>query len=230
VNLPHLKKKPYNPVLGETHFCWIKNDEFDYTDCITEQVSHHPPMSAYFVENKATDIKMWGNLIFRVAFGTNYASVNTSGLGRIYVGGETYEISKSIPDMVIRNVVWGKKYIMWIGTLQIECPETGYIAELELSENKNKNNVFSGHIRHRDDDQIIYELYGICGDVLYYYPPDREDEKEVLIDMTVSEEKEILFNSEDQLHDLSSLRLWAPVNNAIVENDMKTADSEKKKD
>jgi len=41
-------KKPFNPLLGET---------FDYYDekfkfrLISEQVSHHPPISAYFGEN-----------------------------------------------------------------------------------------------------------------------------------------------------------------------------------
>jgi len=131
------KKKPYNPVIGESHFCWVKNEEDDYSEFISEQVSHHPPISAYYISNKKRDLKVVGNLVFRVAFGSNYVSVNTSGFEKISLGQETYNISKCIPDMMIRNVVWGTKYIMWMGNIIIECPETGYKAEIELSE-KNK--------------------------------------------------------------------------------------------
>jgi len=221
------EKKPFNPVIGETHFCWIKNGKDDYTEFISEQVSHHPPVSAYYVNNRLRNIKMWGNLIFRVSFGTNYASVTTAGLGRIQVNNEEYHISKCIPDMVIRNVVWGKKYIMWIGKLSIECPETGYFAEIELSE-KNKVNVFSGFVKHRDSDDIIYYFNGTCGDVLYYYPPGEEDDERVLIDMNASDDRKVYYQKESDLSELSSLRVWRLVNEAIINNDMKAADTEKK--
>jgi hypothetical protein len=222
------EKKPYNPVVGENHFCWVKNEgEDDYTEFMSEQVSHHPPVSAYYIQNKTRGFRMVGNLVFRVSFGSNYVSVNTSGYEKIFFGNETYEISKCIPDMVIRNVVWGKKYIMWIGNMEIQCPDTGYIANIELSE-KSKKNIFKGTIRHRDSDEIIYELDGICSDILYYYPPGEEDDKKVLIDMSSTEEKEVYYQQEDQLQELSSLSVWKNVNEAIVDNDMKKADSEKK--
>jgi len=221
------EKKPYNPVIGESHVCWVKNGDDDYSEFVSEQVSHHPPISAYSIINKRRDFRMVGNLIFRVSFGSNYVSVNTSGYEKIYLENETYEISKCIPDMVIRNVVWGKKYIMWIGDIEIQCPDTGYIAKIELSE-KNKENMFNGTIRHRDSDDIIYVLEGVCSDVLYYYPPGQEKQKKVLFDYSVSEEKTVFYPHEDQQSELNSLKVWKSVNEAIVENDMKKADREKK--
>jgi len=41
--------------------------------------------------------------------------------------------------------------------------------------------------------------------------------------------KELIYIPEEHLTELSSLRLWAPVNQAIVDNDMRTADAEKKR-
>jgi len=134
-----IEKKPYNPVIGERHFCWLKHDEDDFTEFIAEQVSHHPPISAYVIENKKRNIRYVGNLEFKVAFGTNYVSVVTDGYGKIHFNDEVYELSKCIPDLVIKNTVWGKKYLMWIGKFEINCPETGYFAELEYSEGKKKN-------------------------------------------------------------------------------------------
>jgi hypothetical protein len=51
-----MEKKPFNPVYGETHIAWVANDEKDQpeniTEFIAEQVSHHPPVSAFFVRNE----------------------------------------------------------------------------------------------------------------------------------------------------------------------------------
>jgi len=40
-------KKPFNPLLGETYEL-IEENKFKF---IAEQVSHHPPISAFFAES-----------------------------------------------------------------------------------------------------------------------------------------------------------------------------------
>jgi len=45
-------KKPYNPVLGETFRCMWMHPNGSKTFYIAEQVSHHPPVSAFYVSNK----------------------------------------------------------------------------------------------------------------------------------------------------------------------------------
>lgn len=42
-------KKPFNPLLGETYETY---DPFTKTTLILEQVSHHPPISAFYGENE----------------------------------------------------------------------------------------------------------------------------------------------------------------------------------
>jgi len=228
-----IEKKPYNPVIGETHFCWMKHDEEgDYTEFMSEQVSHHPPVSAYVLENKMRGLRYSGNLLFKVSFGTNYVTCTTSGFGRIYYTkmDEVYEISKCIPDMIIKNTIWGKKYIIWIGKVEFACPETGYYAELEFSEGKNKNNVVTGFVKHGDnddDDDIIYNIQGVCGGALYFYPPGDEEDLELLLDVSNSLEQEICYMREDQLTELSTLNVWRNVNESIVLNNMREADAEK---
>lgn len=49
-------KKPFNPVLGET-FEYIDRD-FG-TKVILEQVSHHPPISAFYCDNEEFTIEGW---------------------------------------------------------------------------------------------------------------------------------------------------------------------------
>jgi len=45
-------KKPYNPILGETFRCYWDHPSGSRTFYIAEQVSHHPPVSAFYVSNK----------------------------------------------------------------------------------------------------------------------------------------------------------------------------------
>lgn len=50
---PRGLKKPYNPVLGETFRCsWIHPESGTRTYYVSEQVSHHPPVSAFYVSNR----------------------------------------------------------------------------------------------------------------------------------------------------------------------------------
>jgi len=223
-----IEKKPYNPVIGEKHFCWVRHDEDDFTEFISEQVSHHPPISAYVIENKKRGVKYAGNMQFKVSFGSNMVNVVTDGYGMIHYKDELYVLSKSLPDMIIRNTVWGKKYIMWVGNFEISCPDTGYFVELEYSEGKGKTNVVNGYLKHRDSDDIIYHITGVCGDSLYFYASGDEDEKELLIDVSIIEENSITYMREDQMDDYNSLKVWKGVNEAIVRNEMKNADAEKK--
>lgn len=44
-----MHKKPFNPVIGEQHICWVEHSDEEWTEFVSEQVSHHPPVSSFFV-------------------------------------------------------------------------------------------------------------------------------------------------------------------------------------
>jgi hypothetical protein len=71
------EKKPLNAVLGENHICWAVHDENgdDVSAFIGEQVSHHPPISAYQVTNRKHELGMTANISFGVKFGSNQVYV-----------------------------------------------------------------------------------------------------------------------------------------------------------
>lgn len=51
-------KKPFNPILGET-FEFVSKD-WRY---MSEQVSHHPPITAYHVEGKGFTFSAQSNVV-----------------------------------------------------------------------------------------------------------------------------------------------------------------------
>ena len=44
-------KKPYNPIIGETFSCVVDTGA-SRVSYVAEQVSHHPPVSAFYLENQ----------------------------------------------------------------------------------------------------------------------------------------------------------------------------------
>jgi len=229
----HGKKKPFNPVLGETHFSWVHHDPQtpDITEFISEQVSHHPPITAFIVKNPTHNLKIESAVSFGVKLARNSASVTTSGDVVVTAGEERFELTKCLPDLKICNVINpGPKYIMWVGDVRLSCPESGYYATIQTNEKRHKVNSISGAIYHQDNpDKPIYKFEGVCGKQTLYWSPDSEKEKEILVDHSLLKEAYIQYLPPSLRSEMDSMRLWVPVANAIIENDMATADEEKKK-
>jgi len=74
-------KKPLNPILGEHFTCKWKFDDGSESLYIAEQVSHHPPMSAYFYMNPEHHIRIDGLLKPRSKFlGNRYIANSAQGI------------------------------------------------------------------------------------------------------------------------------------------------------
>lgn len=142
----HIEKKPFNPTIGEEHICWIENDEDDWTELIAEQVSHHPPLSAFFMRNKKKGVSISSTMDFSVSFGANYVTITSGGHVTINTPFEAYTMNKLVPNLVIQRIIFGVKYYMWDGSLSLECPTTGYKLNISFSEKNETTNKIKGDI------------------------------------------------------------------------------------
>lgn len=93
--------KPFNPILGETYE--IQRDEFR---CICEQVSHHPPISAFHAE--APSFIFYGSIYPKIKFWGKSVEIQPKGVVTIKLPfwNETY--SWTNPNCTIHNVIVGK--------------------------------------------------------------------------------------------------------------------------
>jgi hypothetical protein len=81
-------KKPYNPILGETFSCRWRGDgdsREHETQYISEQVSHHPPISAFHMSNRAAGIVVDGVVFPRSKFLGNSAATILEGKASLWV-------------------------------------------------------------------------------------------------------------------------------------------------
>jgi hypothetical protein len=100
-------QKPFNPLLGETYELVTNKYRL-----ITEQVSHHPPITAFHLE--ASKYEVLSQQATSAKF--NGRSIITQPPNRIYVvlklpNGEREVFSSTQPTLAAHNLVIGKMYV-----------------------------------------------------------------------------------------------------------------------
>merc|ERR1711934_12985 len=83
---------------------------------------------------------------FGVLFHSNSVTVEVKGGLKIYLtledgSEEVYLLEEGIPDMYIKNVLLGTKYVSWTGQLTVKCPTTGFMAQMVYGFKDGKNSV-----------------------------------------------------------------------------------------
>jgi len=217
-----LYKKPYNPVVGETHYCFTEKTG-NKTRFVAEQVTHHPPVSAFYLDNEEEGVSVQGTISFGVKFHVNSATIATAGSMRLKLDkhGEEYFFTKSIPDLLMKNVVFGTRQMKWQKGIEVNCPKSGMKATITFQD-QGSSEVLTGVISK--DDQPILHFEGSLDDEIYFYPDGAEDET-LFISQEDSTDVNIIYPP--QLDEFPSLKIWKDVTKSIVANNMTEADSAK---
>ncbi|XP_050459931.1 oxysterol-binding protein-related protein 9 isoform X2 [Cataglyphis hispanica] len=148
-------KKPYNPILGEIFRChwnipnisssdnatdnsvklvsdgpvpWCKENQLAF---IAEQVSHHPPVSAFYAEHVGKKISFGAHVWTKSKFLGLSIGVHNVGKGWVNVLEHGEEYVLTFPNGYGRSILT----IPWIelgGTVTINCVQTGYHATVEF--------------------------------------------------------------------------------------------------
>ena len=113
--------RPLNPVLGELFYGhWPAQPELDdrgRTTLVVEQVSHHPPITAYVIENKSKGLTLTGHNAQKTSFSSGAIIVKQIGhaILKIDLGeGKKEEVLITLPKLRIDGLWYGSPYIeLW---------------------------------------------------------------------------------------------------------------------
>uniref|UniRef100_A0A1A9W4F8 Oxysterol-binding protein n=1 Tax=Glossina brevipalpis TaxID=37001 RepID=A0A1A9W4F8_9MUSC len=125
-------KKPYNPILGETFRCYWQHPNCSRTYFIAEQVSHHPPVSAFYVTNRQEGFSISCSILAKSKFYGNSTSAVLDGEAKLTLlpRGECYILNT--PYAHCKGILMGTLSMELGGKISIECESTGYKTELEF--------------------------------------------------------------------------------------------------
>ncbi|EDW49682.1 GM23106 [Drosophila sechellia] len=125
-------KKPYNPILGERFRCYWQHPSGSRTFYIAEQVSHHPPVSAFYVTNREDGFSITCSILAKSKFYGNSTSAVLEGAATMTLlpRGECY--TATTPYAHCKGILMGTLSMELGGKINIECENTGYRTELEF--------------------------------------------------------------------------------------------------
>uniref|UniRef100_A0AAY4D0I3 Oxysterol-binding protein n=1 Tax=Denticeps clupeoides TaxID=299321 RepID=A0AAY4D0I3_9TELE len=226
-------KKPYNPIIGETFRCmWIHPKTNSKTFYISEQVSHHPPVSAFYVSNRKDGFCLSGSILAKSKFYGNSLSAILDGEARLTFLNRGEDYVMNMPYAHCKGILYGTMTLELGGQITITCEKTGYSAQLEFKlkpflGSSDSVNQISGKIKlgkevlatlegHWDSEIFINDKK--TGVVDTFWNPTQELRQSRLTRCSVPVEEQGEFESE---------RLWQHVTRAINNKDQTEATNEK---
>ncbi|XP_026747918.1 oxysterol-binding protein-related protein 8 isoform X3 [Trichoplusia ni] len=224
-------KKPYNPVLGEVFRCCWQHTAESYTYYVAEQVSHHPPVSAFYVSNRKDGFVIEGSLLARSKFYGNSTSAILEGCARVHLlnWGETYVTTA--PYAHCKGIVIGTLSMELGGKVHVMCSETGYQADVEFKlrsflGSSDQTNAITGRIKRGKDTMAVIDGYW---DGKIDIKDKKTGEESNLLDVSTLKEHRLprfLMDVEKQ-YDYESQKLWIKVSEAIQNDDQIAATEQK---
>lgn len=227
------EKKPLNPFLGEL-FCgkW-KNDnnsEYGETALLSEQVSHHPPMTGYTLFNDKNNIRLHGyNHIKTSISKTLTLNVKQYGHALLHVGDEeTYLIT--LPPLHVEGILVASPFAELDGRTFIQS-STGLLCAIEFSgrgyfsgkKNSFKARIFKNAEDFKDKTKASYTIQGQWSKtsmITKHITEVEDNEPTLFYDAQREKVEHLLVKPIEEQHPLESRNAWKDVANAIVSGDM----------
>ncbi|RUS80959.1 hypothetical protein EGW08_011279 [Elysia chlorotica] len=241
-----IAKKPYNPILGETFRCywhipelpdqgdlatdgpisWASKDNLVF---ISEQVSHHPPISAFYAEHYNKRISLDGYIWTKSKFLGLSIGVHMIGQCVLSVLDYDEEYTLTFPSGYGRSILT----VPWIemgGKINIACAKTGYSSLVEFH-----TKPFYGSKKHRVTAQIFepnekkpfVNIEGEWNGVMYAKWASGQNES--FVDTKTLPIVKKIVRPPDSQEEFESRKLWRKVTQNLKDKNVEGATEEKHK-
>lgn len=195
-------------------------------------MSHHPPISAFYVSNRKDGFCLSGSILAKSKFYGNSLSAILEGEARLTFLNRGEDYVMTMPYAHCKGILYGTMTLELGGTVNITCQKTGYSAILEFKlkpflGSSDCVNQISGKLKlgkevlatlegHWDSEVFINDKKTDNSEIFWNPTPDIKQWR--LIRHTVKFEEQDDFESE---------KLWQRVTRAINAKDQTEATQEK---
>jgi hypothetical protein len=145
-------EKPLNPILGETQVAEME----DGTRMFAEQISHHPPVSAFFVEG--TGYKIHGHFNYTAKAGLNSVTVTNVGK-RVFEFYDRHRITVTCPEELFSGTFMGTMRHESLGTIDVSDNQ-GNFCKISIGKEKGKPSDYLRGVIMNGNNLEMSELQG----------------------------------------------------------------------
>ncbi|CAO0802934.1 unnamed protein product [Mucor circinelloides] len=225
------EKKPYNPVLGEQWFMnWADVDGCGETEVLCEQVSHHPPVTGFYIKNDKAGVVLNGHSGQKTRISS--ATLVCDQTGREVMTLKTRNNEKYLftsPSLTVRGIWYAAPYVELIGTTYIQA-STGYYASIEYSSRgwiSGEKNHFKCLVRkNKDHKDYLYKVEGQWSGKSTITDYKTKVSKPFL-DINILKAAAAKVKPLEKMGEMETRRIWQKVSEAIRANDTVLAAKEK---
>ncbi|KAG0336622.1 hypothetical protein BG004_007959 [Podila humilis] len=223
-------KKPYNPILGEHFRSQWKFSDGTEAFYVAEQVSHHPPISAYFYASPENNLSILGDLLPKSKFLGNSAATLMQGEIKVSFTnrpGEDYIIT--MPNVYARGILFGTMLMELGDVASVKCAKLDLICTLEFKVKgffSGSYNGITGKIKRISTGESLYEISGKWSEEIII---KKGLKKEVFFDAKTAVICPKLVAPEEKQEENESRRLWSKLTAALKVNNQDLATIEKSK-
>ncbi|XP_022607141.1 oxysterol-binding protein-related protein 1-like isoform X4 [Seriola dumerili] len=114
--------KPFNPLLGETYE--LVRDDLGFR-LISEQVSHHPPVSAFHAEGLKQDFVFHGSIYPKLKFWGKSVEAEPKGIITLELPKYNEAYTWTNPTCCVHNIIVGQLWIEQYGNVEVINHRTG---------------------------------------------------------------------------------------------------------
>lgn len=156
-------KKPLNAFLGELFMGKWEDEELGQTRLVSEQVSHHPPITACYIWNDKHGVRAEGFTEQEITF-TGNVSIKQKGYAMLHIDKYNEDYLMPVPNVKVKGILGGKPYPELQGNYSL-ISSTGYVSQIKF-EGKSffgsgQKNGFTARMYHVDrPNEILYEAKG----------------------------------------------------------------------
>ncbi|KAM9797453.1 oxysterol-binding protein-related protein 1 [Syngnathus typhle] len=114
--------KPFNPLLGETYE--LVREDLGFR-LISEQVSHHPPVSAFHAEGLQQDFVFHGSIYPKLKFWGKSMQAEPKGVLTLELPNHNEAYTWTNPTCCVHNIIVGQLWIEQYGSVEVINHKTG---------------------------------------------------------------------------------------------------------
>jgi hypothetical protein len=218
-------KKPLNSFLGEL-FIWTWTDEGATTKLVTEQVSHHPPITACHMSDEEHGISAEGYSRVEMTFDGNI-NIKQFGHATIHIDEFNEDYLIPFPDARVKGLLSGHLYPELSGKYAI-VSSSGYVSEINFSGKgyfSGAKNAFNA-VMYQKSDAAKTPLYIVEGQWSDKFSIRRSEKILATVDTALPPAKVIYPDTEDSWETRNA---WNNTVEALKSGNMKVAGIEKSK-
>ncbi|KIW08426.1 uncharacterized protein PV09_01329 [Verruconis gallopava] len=224
------EKKPLNPFLGELFLGkWV--DDAGTTKLVSEQVSHHPPVTAYCIWNDEHGVRLQGYNGQKASISkTLTITIKQVGYAILHLNEYDEDYLITLPNLHIEGVYTGAPFVELDSSSYITS-SSGFTAKIDYSGRgwiSGKKNTFSATLYSTEKPKDVH--YYVDGQWNEAFKIKDSKKQEIdAYDASQCPTTKLMIAPIEEQHPLESRRAWQHVAAAINKGDMEVTQAEKSK-